>query len=481
MIDDWMGTLHAKAHPSTPANSHYGYSCMRCHTTGWDTSVKNNGADEFTDSLAGNKWAYSDTTKFEYVNQVQCEACHGPVGTAQGTFDPAHFNRTPDYSAELCGKCHNGSHHGFYDEWKLSGHAVSLPATWTREKNGQCMRCHTAQDFIAYLDDPNYDAATFVPTGTLQPIACVTCHDPHQANNGNVAQLRVPLGDSTRVICDVCHNAEIETSVNIYSTPHHATSEALTGASTFGYQYPDQKYSNSPHTTVAKERCVDCHVNSTGTDNLGFGVHGHTFMPRTAACANPDCHGEDYYNHVDTTGQDPDKMFDYRGVQTTTKTLIATLQAQLALINPALKPDTSLGLAYNEALYNLNAANAEGSFGIHNTKLVQKLLIDALAKFLPTDVQVESNVIPNTYSISQNYPNPFNPTTTIKFSLPEATNVKVVIYDILGKQVETLVNSYMSAGSYNVTWNAGNYASGVYLYRIETKSFSAIKKMLLVK
>src|SRR4030095_12690895 len=92
-----------------------------------------------------------------------------------------------------------------------------------------------------------------------------------------------------------------------------------------------------------------------------------------------------------------------------------------------------------------------------------------------------SGTIPSSYVLSQNYPNPFNPTTNIKFSLPKAGNVKMVVFDILGREVTTLVNEFKSAGNYIVDFNAANFASGVYFYNLRVNDFSETKKMLLIK
>jgi hypothetical protein len=89
--------------------------------------------------------------------------------------------------------------------------------------------------------------------------------------------------------------------------------------------------------------------------------------------------------------------------------------------------------------------------------------------------------IPNQYSLSQNYPNPFNPTTTIKYGIPKAGIVTLKIYDLLGREVATLVNERKDPGVYNVDFNATNMASGIYLYKISSGDFSAVKKMMLVK
>jgi photosystem II stability/assembly factor-like uncharacterized protein len=83
--------------------------------------------------------------------------------------------------------------------------------------------------------------------------------------------------------------------------------------------------------------------------------------------------------------------------------------------------------------------------------------------------------------LSQNYPNPFNPSTNIKFDIPKSSNVKINIYNALGKEVTTLVNEKLSTGSYEVNWNASNYPSGVYFYKLITDEFSNTKKMVLLK
>lgn len=91
------------------------------------------------------------------------------------------------------------------------------------------------------------------------------------------------------------------------------------------------------------------------------------------------------------------------------------------------------------------------------------------------------STVPADYSLSQNYPNPFNPTTKINFSIPKNGIVTLKVYDILGKEVATLVNGEKTAGSYIVDFNASNLASGVYFYRIEVNGFSEVKRMMLVK
>ncbi|MFZ1519798.1 MAG: T9SS type A sorting domain-containing protein [Ignavibacteriaceae bacterium] len=102
-------------------------------------------------------------------------------------------------------------------------------------------------------------------------------------------------------------------------------------------------------------------------------------------------------------------------------------------------------------------------------------------------ISVELDFTPKEYTLYQNYPNPFNPSTTIKFALPFESSVRIVIYNLLGEQVEVLFDDVKEVGYHNVNWNAGQLASGIYLYTIEAKSldgiknYSSVKKMMLVK
>ena len=106
-----------------------------------------------------------------------------------------------------------------------------------------------------------------------------------------------------------------------------------------------------------------------------------------------------------------------------------------------------------------------------------------------TPVGIGQNTgIPMQYGLDQNYPNPFNPSTYIKFQMPEGGNVKITVFDILGKQVAALINGKMEAGYHNVEFDASNFASGLYIYKMEvrqdgssTVDFTEVKKMMLIK
>ncbi len=89
--------------------------------------------------------------------------------------------------------------------------------------------------------------------------------------------------------------------------------------------------------------------------------------------------------------------------------------------------------------------------------------------------------IPNVYSLSQNYPNPFNPSTKIKFALPSTSFAKLVVFDALGRELETLVNEQLNAGTYEAVWSANKFSSGVYFYTLTTSEFTQTNKMILTK
>jgi endo-1,4-beta-xylanase len=107
-----------------------------------------------------------------------------------------------------------------------------------------------------------------------------------------------------------------------------------------------------------------------------------------------------------------------------------------------------------------------------------------MAQFInanPVGVEKTDTQLPSKYALEQNYPNPFNPTTNIRYSITKTSPVTLKIYDILGRQVQTLVNTVQTPGQYTVTFSAQNLASGVYFYRLDAGSFSETKKLMLLK
>ncbi len=128
-------------------------------------------------------------------------------------------------------------------------------------------------------------------------------------------------------------------------------------------------------------------------------------------------------------------------------------------------------------------ASSGSPFGNHPYyKAIDGAVIDGVTYgTIVLSVNQISSEIPNGYSLSQNYPNPFNPATTISFDIPIKENVRLVVYDQLGREVRELVSETLSPGSYQYKFTANNLPSGLYYYTLQTGNYSQTKKMLLVK
>jgi hypothetical protein len=116
-----------------------------------------------------------------------------------------------------------------------------------------------------------------------------------------------------------------------------------------------------------------------------------------------------------------------------------------------------------------------------NTLIEAGFLADALVRKVATSVLDRGGVAPKDYALSQNYPNPFNPSTNIKFELPKSSDVKLSVYDVLGREVSVLVNERRNAGVHEVKFDAAGLSSGVYFYRMQAGSFVVTKKLLLIR
>ena len=98
-----------------------------------------------------------------------------------------------------------------------------------------------------------------------------------------------------------------------------------------------------------------------------------------------------------------------------------------------------------------------------------------------TGIESKQNILPLHFYLSQNYPNPFNPTTTIKYSIPKTSYVTVKVYDIIGREIRTLVNNQKSTGNHEIVFNASELSSGIYFYKMQAGNFIKTKKLILLK
>jgi predicted CXXCH cytochrome family protein len=494
----WKETAHAVAYDSVSAFTQRTARCLECHTTGWDTTATNGGADDFVsvaDPYSGNfNVTITDSTEFFKKQNVQCESCHGPAsGHIANIFGTGELPPLEPRLAETCGQCHQGEHTPYLENWLASKHAVSdtnasafLQGRFRNDPN--CSGCHTFQGFLQFVGATPQDTTNIIPNvdppgNASLPLVCAACHDPHDAKHEG--QLRLELVD----LCVKCHNPE---EAEPPDNPHHSTSSmfAGTGAAEIpGFDYTRQSAHQVLPLTQEK-KCVACHVFMTPFSDNGtpndpsddiLANTGHTFFPRLEACSQAGCH---------ETGLDipPGSQFefDHRGRRTFTQGLIDSLAAIIAEIEQnVLTPEDSLD--YQIGLFNLRFAQNEGSIGVHNPEYAKDILESTIA-FLDTAIVTSVEPfpdptagLPQRFDLYQNYPNPFNPSTTIRFDVPQRAHVKLVVYNALGQIVETLVDQELAANSYKVEFDAAALPSGIYFYRIISDNFVTTKKMLLLK
>lgn len=140
--------------------------------------------------------------------------------------------------------------------------------------------------------------------------------------------------------------------------------------------------------------------------------------------------------------------------------------------------------AYCEIWYNNQWISGDGDilFQYANDFTVT-IITNNISAYYSNIVSVDENenLVVNDFSLSQNFPNPFNPSTLIEYKIPKSTFVEIVVYDILGKEIATLVEEYKSKGIHKIQFNSNNLPSGVYIYRIKAGNYSETKKMILMR
>lgn len=520
VYDKWAQTNHAKTLEkgfSGQLGSYFNNNCVKCHSTGYDVNADNDGFDDFpfvfpTSFGPGvyNQMVAQYPDAMKRAN-VQCESCHGPGSD--------HFSQMVDskivttIASENCIACHEDGLHLVQPlQWDVSGHGTGTNFFAGSNRWG-CTACHNGQGFI---DKTKGNAQSVTQ---VIKITCATCHDPHDATNPN--QLRTvsatlltgaQFDGGKGALCVQCHQARRVASTyvpNYLSSlsanygPHYSQQGDMlmgTNAFTWGEALP-----TSPHLAATSNSCVDCHMH-VGDHLLGSLPlsGGHSFAMSTpsgednvASCSGAGCHGD-----IGTSFSD--KKFylngnadlDRNGVAEGLQDEIHGLIDQLAMLLPPIGQPTVGVIDSNWTLdqaagqYNYKFIKYDGSYGIHNPHYTVGLLYLSIGK-LGGIVSIDDfNVdVPSSFTLDQNYPNPFNPATTIKYSLPFESNVKINVYSINGELIKELVNGTNYAGSHQVTFNTTdlNLASGVYFYTINaasidgSKSFQQTKKMVLIK
>lgn len=536
IFDRWKVSGHAtrfkKGIDGNPP--YYSAVCFTCHTTGHNfyRASNNNGFDDVAAQLG---WSWSnyqpakpgnwDTIKTRFTRLTQfgtigCESCHGPG--SEHSMGGSKEKTAISYLSGSCGQCHDYSaYYGEYVQWENSKHSQPVWSTSFAQSSGadymsnnlnNCIRCHDGRGFINYTRKIATDTRGMIQAQQTH-IGCPTCHDPH--GNDKKYNLRsAPPGldtlatgeiitvGGTGKICMSCHisrrNASTFVLTNVTSAvwgPHSSVQgDVLLGKNAAGFGVP---FLSTNHIGVIDDGCVGCHMGPT-TDTGTVTRHkvgGHSMRLRdpatgyehTASCKG--CHGS-HITSFDNFIADND--YDGDGSVESIRQEVMGLMKNIRIALPPVGVDSiswtmirdANNLNMRKAYYNYRLVESDKSFGMHNTKFTIDVLRQSYA--ILTGVECIDNNIPATYDISQNYPNPFNPSTEIKFAVPKTERVRIAIYNSIGKLVRVLVDDNFTPGYYKVTWNGEDnngkkVSSGVYLYRMETPSFSETKKMVLLK
>ncbi len=150
--------------------------------------------------------------------------------------------------------------------------------------------------------------------------------------------------------------------------------------------------------------------------------------------------------------------------------IFKTTNGGVSWVSQTLPPNTPV-------LYDIQFANADTGFAVgQNAEILYTTSGGDPIGIIPI-----SGDVPKTFELYQNYPNPFNPATTIKFDLQKKSDVKLIIYDLTGRTIQTESKDKLNPGSYQYKWDASNYASGVYFYKLVADNFTETKKMILTK
>ncbi len=511
----------------------YASGCIKCHTTGWEPTTDNGNFGYLAhqtnwDSTwfaglpfyGGDYWIpYRDSSIYHAmptsmlpVASIGCESCHGPGGSHMGAREK--IGVTTD--AGVCMQCHDApKKHRLGSYWEASGHSTFAEGGHTANTN--CFPCHSGSSFVKWTNNKSAPGYSVAADGNKN-VSCTTCHDPHSITNEH--QLRtvrvdslkngfVPTVGGTGQLCMNCHKSryvqKVKSTPPYYGfgarfTPHHSNqADMLLGRNS--YEFGDATLTGRNTHSQVENTCVTCHmaerVNGSSVhsdhemsmiDNVG-GTHD-----QVEACIT--CHGEiEEFNDIQAA-YDYDHDGAVEGVVSEVHGMLDVLKARLPLGSDGEPIGGSTVTAADSArvanrpdlvqgIWTYYFVKSDGSYGVHNTKYAVALLQKALGWY-PTDVKQIDETIPQEFVLQQNYPNPFNPTTTIGFSLPEKGYVRLEVFNTLGTLITTMVDRELEPGNYNVSWEGSDasgakVASGLYLYRVTIGSFSATKKMVLLK
>lgn len=453
-------------------------NCMGCHVTGGTVSTVIAGPD--TQWVA--RWANNSNINMN----SGCESCHGPStgGAGQGhQMNPAELSGRRA-KLEVCGQCHNRA-----SSWRGPG----LVGTHEYNKNelagthfSPADTAHPLNEFMNFDLPPNAAGGrgtwveTSVPrqhhqqyhdmigsahyTNPWVEVTCFTCHAAHKptpnpklvVDSLTVGPDRFRVSDENNTLCLSCHathgpfSAIPKAWVGNPVLYHDSIGAVVNLHTRHGLYDPTNQLQSG-----GGGRCSKCHMTKTAITARAFDISAHTWGVIS-----------------------PNLTLTNAGVGTPSQGMINTCAASCHR-NPS------------------GATAAVPSFGVGTDANLSDwregtdlALADTLWRYWQTwgftGVKETGTGVPDGFALSQNYPNPFNPSTKITVDIRNRGRVRLVVYDVAGREVVRLMDGDYDAGTYEATWNGKDaygriVASGVYLYRLEASDFVQSRKMLMVK
>jgi len=450
-------------------------NCSGCHSNGLEVWQDDNnewlmkGAPMENDALYAGMVNVYDIDGDGHLDQINttCERCHGP-GSAHvaslskdDIINPAK-DLTPDQANNLCGMCHsrgkskpnNTFGFPFHDDtlegWEVGDMVADIYTDgggyWGDiEAEGPTNSTKHHQQFYDLYESSK-------PTYEFHQVTCFECHDVHNEVKHHIRQeveetdslgapIMIATDNDNNTLCLSCHatHGDFE-GISVEMVADYENN--ITGIGAIVSDHSNHDYDP---TGTGESRCSKCHNPKVAKSAIAYDIHSHTFEPippqKTKEFAMPSSCAASCHRDIEN-GADP--VFN-TGVDASLTDW--TEASDIALADKLME------------YYGPN-----GSWWQH---VVSVEKIDA--------------EIPANFELSQNYPNPFNPTTTINFAIASESNVKIKVFDAVGQQVAVLVNDFVPAGMYQISWDASKLTSGIYFYSMQADNYLQTKKMILLK